>query len=60
MVNVKTDVDQLARRLREDYQVLVGNAKQRWGLEGWIRITAGLPEENKAFITALKKILVSS
>ena len=60
MANVKTDVDQLARRLREDYQVLVGNAKQRWGLEGWIRITAGLPEENKAFITALKKILVSS
>jgi len=38
----------------------VGNARARWNIEGWIRVTAGLPEENEAFIAALKKVLVSS
>ena len=60
MMNVKTDVDELVRRLREDHNVLVGNAKARWNIEGWIRVTAGLPEENEAFIAALKQVLVSS
>lgn len=60
MMNMKTDVDELVRRLREDHNVLVGNAKARWNIEGWIRVTAGLPEENEAFIAALKKVLVSS
>ena len=60
MMNVKTDVNELVRRLREDHNVLVGNAKARWNIDGWIRVTAGLPEENEAFIAALKKVLVSS
>ena len=60
MMNMKTDVDELVRRLREEHNVLVGNARARWNIEGWIRVTAGLPEENEAFIAALKKVLVSS
>ena len=60
MINVKTDVDQLVLRLKEEHNVLVGNAKLRWGIEGWIRVTAGSPEENEAFITALKMVLVKS
>jgi histidinol-phosphate aminotransferase len=32
----------------------VGN----YGLPQWLRISIGLPEENAAFINALKKILV--
>jgi histidinol-phosphate aminotransferase len=60
MMNVKTDVDELVRRLREDHNVRVGNAKARWNIDGWIRVTAGLPEENEAFIAALKQVLVSS
>ncbi|MDD9949565.1 MAG: histidinol-phosphate transaminase [candidate division Zixibacteria bacterium] len=60
MMNMKTDVDELVRRMREEHNVLVGNARARWNIEGWIRVTAGLPEENEAFIAALKKVLVSS
>ena len=60
MMNLKTDVDKLVRRLREDHNVRVGNAKARWNIDGWIRVTAGLPEENEAFIAALKKVMVSS
>lgn len=60
MMNMKTDVDELVRRLREDHNVRVGNAKARWNIDGWIRVTAGLPEENEAFIAALKKVMVSS
>ena len=60
MMNMKTDVDELVRRLREDHNVRVGNAKARWNIDGWIRVTAGLPEENEAFISALKKVMVSS
>ncbi len=60
MMNVKTDVDELVQRLREEHNVLVGNAKARWNIEGWIRVTAGLPEENEAFIAALKQVLVKS
>ena len=47
MMNMKTDVDELVRRLREEHNVLVGNAKARWNIEGWIRVTAGLPEEKR-------------
>ena len=40
--------------------MLVGNGKRRWRMNNWLRVTAGLQEENEAFIAALKKVLVSS
>ena len=60
LINTKADSDDIVNKLREEYNVLVGNAKARWGIQGWLRVTAGLPEENEAFILALKKVLVSS
>ena len=60
MVNTKADSDEIVNKLRDEYNVLVGNARARWGIQGWLRVTAGLPEENEAFISALKKVLVSS
>jgi cysteinyl-tRNA synthetase len=60
MINTKADSDDIVNKLRDEYNVLVGNARARWGIQGWLRATAGLPEENEAFISALKKVLVSS
>jgi len=60
MINIKGNSDDIADKLNKEYNVLVGNANARWGIQGWLRITAGLPEENEAFVSALKKVLVSS
>ena len=60
LVNVRTDADEVTRKLFEEYNVLVGNGKRRWRMNNWLRVTAGLQEENEAFIAALKKVLVSS
>lgn len=58
LINSRTDADTVVRKLAEEYNVLVGNAKQRWDMDNWIRVTVGLPEENEAFIAALKKVLI--
>ena len=60
LVNVRKNADEITRKLFEEYNVLVGNGKRRWRMNTWLRITAGLQEENEAFIQALKKVLVSS
>ena len=60
MINIKGNSDDIADKLNKEYNVLVGNANARWGIQGWLRITAGLPEENEAFVSALKKVLVIS
>lgn len=60
LINVKKDADEVCRKLEQEYRVIVGNAKQRWAMDTWLRVTAGLPEENEAFFAALKKVLVSS
>ncbi|MXW04959.1 MAG: aminotransferase class I/II-fold pyridoxal phosphate-dependent enzyme [Gemmatimonadetes bacterium] len=60
LVNVRTDADEVTRKLFEEYNVLVGNGKRRWRMNNWLRVTAGLQAENEAFIAALKKVLVSS
>ncbi len=60
LINVRQDTDTLVDRLFKEYNVLVGNAKARWGIDNYIRVTAGLPEENEVFIAALKKVLVAS
>ncbi len=60
LVNVKKDADEVCRKLQKEYNVIVGNGKARWNMKTWLRITAGLPEENEAFMAALQKVLVSS
>ena len=60
LVNVRKDADEVCRKLLEEYNVIVGNAKQRWEMDTWLRVTSGLKEENEAFMSALKKVLVSS
>ena len=60
LVNVRKNADEITRKLFEEYNVLVGNRKRRRRMNTWLRITAGLQEENEAFIQALKKVLVSS
>lgn len=60
IVNTRQDSDEIVRRLEQEYRVLVGNGYQRWNMQGWLRVTAGLPEENEAFIAALRKVLTSS
>ena len=60
LVNVRTDADEVTRKLFEEYNVLVGNGKRRWRMNNWLRVTTGLQAENEAFIAALKKVLVSS
>ncbi len=60
LVNVRKDADEVTRKLFEEYNVLVGNGKQRWRMNTWLRVTSGLQEENEAFMAALKKVLVSS
>ena len=60
LVNVRKDADEVCRKLLDEYNVIVGNGKQRWGMDTWLRVTSGLPEENEAFMSALKKVLVSS
>lgn len=60
IINVKKNADEVCRKLEEEYRVIVGNAKARWSMDTWLRVTSGLPEENEAFIAALKKVLVSS
>ena len=60
LVNVNKDADEICRKLREEYNVIVGNGKDRWNMKTWLRVTAGLPEENAAFMSALEKVLVSS
>lgn len=57
IVNVKKDSDEVVKKLETEYKVLVANAFQRWQMKGWLRVTAGLPEENEMFINALKKVL---
>lgn len=57
IVNVKKNSDEVVKQLETQYKVLVANAFQRWKLQGWLRVTAGLPEENEMFIQALKKVL---
>ncbi|MXY96190.1 MAG: aminotransferase class I/II-fold pyridoxal phosphate-dependent enzyme [Gemmatimonadetes bacterium] len=60
LINVKKDADEVVRKLREEYNVMVGNGKRRWEMDTWLRVTSGLQEENEAFMAALKKVLVSS
>ncbi len=60
LVNIRKDADEVTRKLREEYRVLVGNGKRRWNLDTWLRVTSGLQEENEAFMAALRKVLVSS
>ena len=60
LVNVRKDADEVTRKLFDEYNVLVGNGKQRWRMNTWLRVTSGLQEENEAFVAALKKVLVSS
>ncbi len=44
--------DELAQR---GYTVRTGEI---WGLDTWIRLTVGLPEQNEGFVTALEQALV--
>lgn len=60
LVNVRKDADEVCQKLLEEYNVIVGNGKQRWEMDTWLRVTSGLKEENEAFMSALKKVLVSS
>ena len=60
LINVHKDADEVVRKLREEYNVMVGNGKRRWEMDTWLRVTSGLQEENEAFMAALKKVLVSS
>jgi len=60
LVNVRKDAGRVVRKLFEEYNVLVANGKRRWAMDTWLRVTSGLQEENEAFISALKKVLVSS
>ena len=60
LVNVKKNSDKVCRKLEQEYRIKVGNGYDRWKMQGWLRVTAGLQEENEAFMAALKKILVSS
>ena len=60
LINIRIDADTVVHKLAEEYNVLVGNAKGRWNMDNWIRVTAGLPKENETFIAALKKVLVSN
>ncbi|MBT5874743.1 MAG: aminotransferase class I/II-fold pyridoxal phosphate-dependent enzyme [Candidatus Latescibacteria bacterium] len=60
LVNIKKDADEVCRKLEQEYRVIVGNGNARWGMKTWLRVTAGLPEENEAFMAALQKVLVSS
>jgi histidinol-phosphate aminotransferase len=59
IVNVRKNSDEVCRRLEEEYRVIVGNAFQRWQMQGWLRVSIGLEEENEAFITALKQVLTT-
>lgn len=60
LINVHKDADEVVRKLREEYNVMVGNGKRRWEMDTWLRVTSGLQVENEAFIAALRKVLVSS
>ena len=60
LINLRRDVDTVVDTLAKDHDVWVANAKQRWGMDTFIRVTAGLPEENEAFVEAFKKVLVKS
>ena len=60
LINVRKDADEVVRKLKDEYNVLVGNGKRRWEMNTWLRVTSGLQEENEVFINALKKVLVSS
>jgi histidinol-phosphate aminotransferase len=60
LINVRQDSDAFVEKMAREYNVEVGNARARWGIDNYIRVTAGLPEENEAFIAALKKVLVAS
>ncbi|MCF8112521.1 MAG: histidinol-phosphate transaminase [Desulfotignum sp.] len=55
MVDVKTDATQLFTRLLS-HGVIVRSMKS-YGFDTFLRINAGTPEENQAFITALKAVL---
>ncbi|MBM3263482.1 MAG: aminotransferase class I/II-fold pyridoxal phosphate-dependent enzyme [candidate division Zixibacteria bacterium] len=59
LVNVKKNSDEVCKRLEAEYKVIVGNAFQRWQMQGWLRLSIGLPEENEAFISALKQVLTT-
>lgn len=52
------DADQLQNRLADD-GVLLRNMGGYPELEGFLRVSAGTPAENKAFLTALEKTLYS-
>tara|TARA_B100000029_G_scaffold516832_1_gene635681 strand:+ start:23659 stop:24870 length:1212 start_codon:yes stop_codon:yes gene_type:complete len=60
LINVRKDADEVVRKLKDEYNILVGNGKRRWEMNTWLRVTSGLQEENEVFINALKKVLVSS
>ena len=60
LINVRKDAGEVVRKLKEEYNVMVGNGKSRWKMDTWLRVTSGLQEENEAFISALKKVLISS
>ncbi len=49
------DADVIHRKLTEE-GVLIRNLNREGSLKNCLRVTVGLPEENKAFIKALKKI----
>lgn len=59
LVNVKKNSDEVCKKLEAEYNVIVGNAFQRWQMQGWLRLSIGREEENEAFITALKQVLTT-
>ena len=55
MVNVRTDSNQLFAELLEKGVII--RSGDIFGMDDWIRVTIGSPEENEIFIQALKEVL---
>ena len=55
LVNVGSDSSQIAGALLKEGVII--RDMGFWGLDTYIRVTIGTPEENKKFIRALKEIL---
>jgi histidinol-phosphate aminotransferase len=55
MLDVKTDADAVFEAMLR--QGVIVRSMASYGYPGYIRINAGLPEENRRFVQALKKVL---
>jgi histidinol-phosphate aminotransferase len=55
LVRVGRDSDKVCEELMK--QGIITRSMNSFGLEGYLRVTVGLPEENRAFVDALEKVL---